>query len=205
LPNPTLHFLTLRIPALIIALAASTSIPASATDSTRTQAPNSQDNPKVRGFKTFLPRPGAPSEEPKGQIIQLLLDRKEKEGQDSYLVQVIFRGRPAVERTHRVYDDRVEIDFFDTGKPAMRPVRIRGGAVDASFLEELHYQDGKSVRRMVRLTLYTRVRPDMRFRNTLDRTLLLFNLPLEKASTPPASANSPSQPKSAIPAPPKPR
>jgi hypothetical protein len=165
LPNPPLHRL-LKSPLVLLGVLVFLVSQACAADS-----------PRARGFKTFLPKPGAPSEEPQGQLIQLLLDRKEKDGRDSYLIQVLFRGKPAQERVHRVFPDRVEIDFFDTGKPSMRPARVRGGVLEATYLEELHYRDGDAVRRMVRLTLYTHARPEIRFRNTLDRTLLLFELP----------------------------
>lgn len=149
------------------------------------------EEPRFRGFKTFQPKPGVASEEPGGQLTQLLLDRKEMDGQDSYLIQVLFRGKPATAQTHRVHADRVEIDFYDTGKPAMRPARIRGGAVEASYMEELHYQDGKAVRRMVRLILYTRARPQIRFRTTLDRTLILFQLEAKNSYPAPKSPSHP--------------
>lgn len=145
-----------------------------------------------RTFLAFLPRPDSLSQEPSRQLVQLLLDRQEKEGYESYLIQVIFRGRgqAPVEPVHRVYDDRVEIDFHDTGKPPMRLARVRGGAIEATSLRELYYlePDRDSVdqagggrvapsRRMVRLVLHTRARPALKFRNTLDRTLIHFRIP----------------------------
>lgn len=131
---------------------------------------------EIRDLKTFLPKPGQEAAPPPGQVVQLLLDRQAREGYESYLIQVLFRGRPAVDRVHRVLEDRVEIDFLDTGKPSMRLARIRGGVLEATALDELHYrQDGK-LKSLVRLTLFTHARPELRFRNTLDRTLILFRL-----------------------------
>lgn len=131
---------------------------------------------EIRDLKTFLPKPGLEAAAPQGQVIQLLLDRQPLEGHESYLIQVLFRGKPAAERVHRVLADRVEIDFLDTGKPSMRLARVRGGAVEATSVEELHYRKDGKVKSLVRLTLFTRSRPVLRFRNTLDRTLILFRL-----------------------------
>jgi hypothetical protein len=101
------------------------------------------------------------------------------------MVQLIFRGKPAGRRV-RVREDRVEIEFLDTGKPAMRLSRIRGGVVEASTVEEFFYRvpaqpgggrsGGAHTKRLVRLTLYMKVKPELHFRDTLDRTLLHFRL-----------------------------
>jgi hypothetical protein len=165
---------------------------------TRTHAGESSAAPKVaipgtaapaaRTFRAFLPRPGTAAEEPRGHVIQLLLDRQEKDGYESYLIQVLFRGSPAREYVHRVYPDRVEVDFFDAGKPTMRLARIRGGAVEATSLEALHYRDADKLKSLVRLTLYIRERPALRIRSTLDRTLIHFRL--ERTGARP-SENSP--------------
>jgi hypothetical protein len=149
---------------------------------------------EIRDLKTFLPRPGQEAAAPQGQVIQLLLDRQVREGQESYLIQVLFRGKPAAERVHRVLPDRVEIDFLDTGKPSMRLARIRGGVLQASSVDELHYRKGGKVKRLVRITLFTRARPPIRFRDTLDRTLILFRLPVADAQGKPAPAGTPASP-----------
>lgn len=149
-----------------------------------------------RSFRTFLPKPGEAIDDPASQVVQVLLDRQDKGEFDSYMVQVLFRGKPAT-RAVRVLEDRVEIDFLDTGKPAMRLARIRGGLVEASALEEFFYKDpvpsgaggakasegGKApgIKRMVRLTLFMHGKPDLRFRDTLDRTLIHFRLDKENA------------------------
>ena len=121
-------------------------------------------------------------------MVQVLLDRQEKGDFDSYMVQVLFRGKPA-DRAVRVLEDRVEIDFFDTGKPAMRLARIRGGIVEASSMEEFFYKDNTAQggpkwpaaarisKGMVRLTLFMHGKTDIKFRDTLDRTLIHFRLP----------------------------
>ena len=142
-----------------------------------------------RSFRTFLPKAGEAIDDPASQVVQVLLDRQDKGDFESYMVQVLFRGKPAT-RAVRVLEDRVEIDFLDTGKPAMRLARIRGGLVEASALEEYFYKDplpkgsggGKApaIKRMVRLTLFIHGKPDMRFRDTLDRTLIHFRLDKEK-------------------------
>lgn len=154
------------------AMPAESAIADSAADSTLS---------RTRTFRTFQPVPGRPAQEPKGRIVQLLLDRQARSGEDSYLLQVLFRGQPASGRAQRTYPDRVEIDFFDTGKPAMRPARVRGGAIEASSLEELNYLEAGKVKSLVRLTLYTPAKPVLKFRNTLDRTLVIFRLPLHSA------------------------
>lgn len=144
-------------------------------------------NPNIqRGFRTFLPKAGEAIDDPASQVVQVLLDRQDKGAFESYMVQVLFRGKPA-DRAVRVHEDRVEIDFLDTGKPAMRLARIRGGMVEASALEEFFYKDtagGKAagIKRMVRLTLFMHGKPELRFRNTLDRTLIHFRL--DKENTP---------------------
>jgi hypothetical protein len=105
------------------------------------------------------------------------------------MVQVLIRGKTPG-RSMRVLSDRVEIDFYDTGKPSMRIAKIRGGAVEASSLEELFYKDGAKPgvngpahnKRLVRLTLYMHEKAELKFRDTLDRVLIHFRLPKE---TPP--------------------
>jgi hypothetical protein len=155
-----------------------------------------------RGFRTFLPKAGEAIDDPASQVVQLLLDRQDKGDFDSYMVQVLFRGKPS-QRTVRTLRDRVEIDFHDTGKPSTRLAKIRGGAVEASSIEELFYKDmavksvsesspaeasttGASqsggaqaphVKRLVRLTLFMHEKAEMKFRDTLDRTLIHFRLP----------------------------
>jgi hypothetical protein len=137
-----------------------------------------------RNFRTFLPKHGDVIQDPSAQVVQLLLDRQDKGQFESYMVQVLFRGKPPVERAFRVSGEKVEIDFFDTGKPSMRLSKIRGGAVEASSLEELFYRETRAasggaalIRRMVRLTLYMRKKPEIKLRDTLDRTLIHFLLP----------------------------
>jgi hypothetical protein len=140
-----------------------------------------------RNLRTFLPKSGEAIQEPAAQIVQLLLDRQDQEDRESYMVQVLFRGKPAAEHSVRIYDDRVEIDFYDTAKPSMRLAKIRGGAVEASALEELFYRAPHAVgakvsarpaaKRLVRLTLFVHGRPDLKLRDTLDRTLIHFRLP----------------------------
>lgn len=150
-----------------------------------------------RGFRTFLPKAGEAIDDPSSQVVQLLLDRQDKGDFDSYMVQVLFRGKPS-QRSVRTLKDRVEIDFYDTGKPATRLAKIRGGAVEASSIEELFYKDvalktgsngssveappgrgpsGAHVKRLVRLTLFMHEKTEMKFRDTLDRTLIHFRLP----------------------------
>jgi hypothetical protein len=140
-----------------------------------------------RGFRTFLPKPGEAIDDPSTQVVQLLLDRQDKGDFDSYMVQVLFRGKPS-QRSVRTLQDRVEIDFYDTGKPSMRLAKIRGGAVEASSVEEFFYKDvsGKSpaggspgphAKRLVRLTLFMHEKAELKFRDTLDRTLIHFRLP----------------------------
>src|SRR5690606_25940184 len=138
-----------------------------------------------RRFLTFPPKPGDPIDNPGSQVVQILLDRQDKGEFESYMVQVLFRGKPP-ERGFRILKDRVEIDFFDTEKTSMRLIRIRGGAVEASSLDELFYSDNRAIsdsgsapriKTMVRLTLYMHENADLKFRDTLDRTLIHFRLP----------------------------
>lgn len=167
---------------------------ASEPDSTR--ATGSQAGGGIaeqRTFKTFLPKPGVIADEPPSQVIQLLMDLQDKGGYESYMVQVLFRGKPAVEYAHRVYADRVEIDFLDTGKPSMRLARIRGGALEATSLDELFYRDEKAVKRMVRLTLFIHEKPELRFRNTLDRTLIHFRVAKPDGELPQKGSDSPAR------------
>lgn len=147
------------------------------------QAPAQERSP--RGIRAFQPKPGERADEPSGQLVQVLLDRQDKGDFDSYMVQAIFRGKPAGHRV-RVREDRVEIDFLDTGKPAMRLSRIRGGVVEASSVEEYFYRvpepsgnggpGSARTKRLVRLTLFMKVKPELHFRDTLDRTLIHFRL-----------------------------
>jgi hypothetical protein len=160
------------------------------------EADTDSARPKTqRGFRTFLPKPGESIDDPASQVVQVLLDRQDKGDFESYMVQVLFRGKPA-ERTVRSLPDRVEIDFYDTGKPAMRLAKIRGGVVEASSLDEFFYKEnparadadgqgsaagargpgGPRVKRMVRLTLYMHEKAELKFRDTLDRTLIHFRL-----------------------------
>lgn len=144
-----------------------------------------------RNLRTFLPKSGDVIQDPSTQVVQLLLDRQDKGRFDSYMVQVLFRGKPA-DHVARVFDDRVEIDFLDAGKPSMRLSKVRGGALEASALEELFYREPKGagekgaglIRRMVRLTLFIRKKPDIKFRDTLDRTLIHFLLPKPPEKSP---------------------
>jgi hypothetical protein len=137
-----------------------------------------------RNFRTFLPKPGETIDDPASQVVQVLLDRQDKGDFESYMVQVLFRGKPS-ERIMRTLPDRVEIDFLDTGKPSMRLARIRGGVVEASSLDEFYYKDASAktpgaaprIKRMVRLTLFMHEKADLKLRDTLDRTLIHFRLP----------------------------
>ena len=140
-----------------------------------------------RNFRTFLPKAGETIDEPSANLVQILLDRQDKGDFESYMVQVLFRGKTA-ERSYRVLEDRIVIDFYDTGKPSMRLSKIRGGAVEASSLEELFYKDnaiktvGKAsaarIKRMIRLTLFIHEKVGvLKFRDTLERTLIHFRLP----------------------------
>ena len=138
---------------------------------------------RERNFRTFLPKPGEAIDEPSSQVVQVLLDRQDKGDVESYMVQVLFRGKPA-DRSFRVLEDRIEIDFYDTGKPSMRLSKIRGGAVEASALDEFFYRDAEPgkphsfrVKRLVRLTLYMHAKVELKFRDTLDRLLIHFRLP----------------------------
>ena len=149
----------------------------------RAAGPDSAGHGVHRGYRAFQPKPGEAADEPSSQLVQVLLDRQDKGEYESYMVQALFRGNPP-ERKVRVRDDRIEIDFLDTGKPAMRLSRIRGGAVEASLIEEFFYRepsgqagaDRTRTKRLVRLTLYTKAKPELTFRNTLDRTLIHFRL-----------------------------
>ena len=141
--------------------------------------------PKVqRGFRTFLPKPGETIDDASSQVVQVLLDRQDKGEFESYMVQVLFRGKPA-ERAVRMLADRIEIDFLDTGKPSMRLAKIRGGVVEASSLDEYFYRDGGSrprIKHLVRLTLFMQAHTELKFRDTLDRTLIIFRLAKDNAS-----------------------
>jgi hypothetical protein len=123
-------------------------------------------------------------------VVQILLDRQDQGAFTSYMVQVLFHGRPA-SRNFRVLENRIVVDFFDTGKPSNRLSKIRGGALEASLLEELFYQDPtpsapkstspkptSHLKSMVKLTLFINGKVlDLKFRDTLDRTLIHFRLP----------------------------
>lgn len=165
---------------------------ASDSDSGRTtRSQGTAGHAEPRTFKTFLPKPGVIADEPPSQVVQLLMDLQDKGGYESYMVQVLFRGKPALEHAHRVYADRVEIDFLDTGKPSMRLARIRGGALEASALDDLYYRDGKAVKRMVRLTLFIHEKPELRFRSTLDRTLIHFRVAKPDGTLPQKGSDTP--------------
>ncbi len=174
-PRALRRALPVSIACILLALSPALSADAQASPSER--AP--------RGFRAFQPKPGERADEPSGQLVQVLLDRQDKGDFDSYMVQAIFRGKPAGHKV-RVREDRVEIDFLDTGKPAMRLSRIRGGVVEASSVEEFFYrvpepsakggQGSARIKRLVRLTLFMKVKPELRFRDTLDRTLIHFRL-----------------------------
>jgi hypothetical protein len=167
---------TLPVLAAFILLALSPALPAGTSEAPVDRLP--------RGFRAFQPKPGDRADEPACQLVQILLDRQDKGDFDSYMVQVLFRGKPAGHRV-RVREDRVEIEFLDTGKPAMRLARIRGGVVEASSVDEFFYRlpaapgkGGASARtkRLVRLTLFMKAKPELHFRDTLDRTLIHFRL-----------------------------
>lgn len=135
-----------------------------------------------RSFRTFLPKTGETVDDPSSQVIQVLLDRQDKGEYESYMIQVLFRGKPA-ERTVRTLADRIEIDFIDTGKPSMRLAKIRGGVVEASSLDEFFYRDASPkprIKHLARLTLFMHARPELKFRDTLDRTLIHFRSEKEK-------------------------
>jgi hypothetical protein len=145
-----------------------------------------------RNLKTFLPRSGETIDDPKAQLVQVLLDRKVQGANESYMVQVLFHSSPA-EHNFRKLEDRIIIDFLDCGKPSMRLAKIRGGVIGASAFEELFYKEPiKSInadvqtdspkpfriKRMVRLTLFIEKKiEELKFRDTLDRTLIHFLLP----------------------------
>ncbi|MEO6096144.1 MAG: hypothetical protein ABIW76_10765 [Fibrobacteria bacterium] len=141
-------------------------------------AANKAKAPGQRTFRTFLPKLGEPIDAPSSQVVQILLDRQDKGEFESYMVQILFRGKPS-DRSLRVLTDRVEIDFYDTGKPTMRLARIRGGVVEASSVDEFYYKNksDKNIKRMVRLTLFMHAQTEIKFRDTLDRTLIHFRLP----------------------------
>lgn len=150
----------------------------------RPSPPDSARHSGHRGYRAFQPKPGEAADEPSSQLVQVLLDRQAQGDSESYMVQALFRGMPP-ERKVRVRDDRIEIDFLDTGKPAVRMARIRGGAIEASLLEEFYYREAAPnaagganprIKSLVRLTLYMKAKPDLSFRNTLDRTLIHFRL-----------------------------
>jgi hypothetical protein len=131
----------------------------------------------ARGIRAFQPKPGDRADEPAGQLVQVLLDRQDKGEYESYMVPA---GRKV-----RMREDRVEIDFLDIGKPAMRLSKIRGGVVEASSVEEFFYREPAPAegnpgafrtKRLVRLTLFMKGQPELHFRDTLDRTLIHFRL-----------------------------
>lgn len=169
----------------IPALAACILILCSGMPSAAADGPAAPAEKVPRGFRAFQPKPGERADEPSAQLVQILLDRQDKGDFESYMVQAIFRGKPAGRRV-RMGEDRVEFEFLDTGKPAMRLSRIRGGAVEASSIEEFFYRvpaapgkDGSGsprTKRLVRLTLFMKAKPELHFRDTLDRTLIHFRL-----------------------------
>ena len=151
-----------------------------------------------RSFKTFLPKAGAKIESPSFQLVQILLDKQDKGEFDSYMVQVLFHGKPAV-NSYNQYADRIVIDFFDAGKTAMRLAKIRGGAVEASSVEEFFYADvqdkaanqgqtmtkaepqtkgrRQTIKKLVRVTLFLNTKiTELKIRDTLDRTLIHFRI-----------------------------
>lgn len=145
-----------------------------------------------RSFKTFLPKAGAKIESPSFQLVQILLDKQDKGEFDSYMVQVLFHGKPAV-NSYNQYADRIVIDFFDAGKTAMRLAKIRGGAVEASSVEEFFYTDVQAkvstqgqrqpIKKLVRLTLFLNSKvSELKIRDTLDRTLIHFRISKSNAS-----------------------
>jgi hypothetical protein len=145
-----------------------------------------------RNFRTFLPKADEQVDEPPSQLVQILLDRQEQGDLESYMIQVLFHGPPS-QRSVKLLEDRIIIDFFDTGKPAIRLSKIRGGAIEANSLEELYYKDTNAkgakteknaskpivrIKKLVRLTLFIHQKVgDLKFRDTLDRTLIHFHLP----------------------------
>ncbi len=138
----------------------------------------------TRNFHTFLPKPGDKIDDASAQLVQVLLDRQTKGEFDSYMVQILFRGK-VPERTVKSGSDKIVIEFLDTGKPSMRLAKIRGGIVEASALEELFYREpveaskavGK-VKHMIRMTIFLKGKAvDLKFRDTLDRTLIHFTFP----------------------------
>lgn len=135
----------------------------------------------VRSFKTFLPKPGTKIQSPLGQVVQVLLDKQDKGDFESYMVQVLFYGKP-VTNHFELFSDRIVVDFYDAGKSSMRLAKIRGGIVDGSTLEEFYFTDveGESqvVKKLVRLTIFLKKKVvGLKIRDTLDRTLIHFQLP----------------------------
>ena len=142
---------------------------------------------RPRSFRTFLPKPGDAIDDPASQVVQVLLDRQDKGEFDSYMVQILFRGKPS-DRYVKLFPDRIEIDFYDTGKPSMRLSKIRGGVVEASSVDEFYYREKQSgvglprIKRLVRLTLFMHAKAELKFRDTLDRTLIHFLIPKPAAT-----------------------
>ncbi len=139
--------------------------------------------PPFRGFNTYLPKPKEKVDTPECQVVQLLLDRQDKGGNESYLIQVLLRGQPTRSHFWKNEKGKVIIDFYNTGKPAMRLTKIRGGIIEASQIEEFYYREKDSqhaeffhTRRMLRLTLFTEETLDLKFRDTLDRILIVFSV-----------------------------
>jgi hypothetical protein len=158
-------------------------------DSSSSSRAGSDTEVRPRNFRTFLPKQGEAIDDPSGQVVQVLLDRQDKGTFESYMVQVLIRGKPPG-RSVRVLSDRVEIDFYDTGKPSMRIAKIRGGAIEASSIEELFYKEAAKpgatgpapIKRLVRLTLFMHEKAELKFRDTLDRVLIHFRLPKDAPS-----------------------
>jgi hypothetical protein len=166
-----------RLSALILAFALRPSADEHpVTDAKPGSAAKQVEAAPQRTFRTFLPKPGETIDVPSSQVVQVLLDRQDKGEFESYMVQILFRGKPS-DRSLRVLPDRVEIDFYDTGKPSMRLARIRGGVVEASSVDEFYYKVNSDIKRMVRLTLFMHAKAEIKFRDTLDRTLIHFRLP----------------------------
>ena len=137
---------------------------------------------QVRDFKKFLPKNGDKIDDPNSQLVQVLLDRQEQGEFDSYMIQVLFHGK-TTSHQEQILNDRILIDFYDCGKPAMRLAKIRGGIIEADAVEELYYKEPASsnkeyrIKKMVRLTLFIQQKPvDLKLRDTLDRTLIHFKI-----------------------------
>lgn len=147
-------------------------------------APVHPTDPAFRGFKSYLPKPREVIESPDFQVFQLLLDRQPKEGYDSYLVQILFRGQPAHQYSFEATESTLVIDLYNTGRSAVGLTKIRGGIIAASRMEERVYRELKPgegnrwvTKSLLRVTLHLSRKVDPKLRNTLDRTLIHFRIP----------------------------